>query len=241
MPKLHIGCSGFNFSDWKGVFYPPNLPQRKWLEHYCTVFDTVELNVTFYRLPLAETFVTWHNVTPSNFAFSLKGSRYITHIKRLVDVEEAVRTFFEKALILEGKILVVLWQFPPRFMADIGRLEIFLQYLAHYPVRHTLEFRNNSWINDEVVDLCKRYNASLCMADWPPLFDNLPETADFIYIRRHGEGGNYESDYPKASLRNDAMRIKQHLKDGKDVFIYFNNDARGYAPKNAKELIGMLK
>lgn len=240
MPKLHIGCSGFNFSDWKSVFYPSVLPQRKWLEHYCTIFGTVELNVTFYRLPLPKTFYYWHSITPSKFAFSLKGSRYITHMKRLLDVEDAVRTFFDKALILEEKLHVVLWQFPPGFKADIGRLKIFLQYLAHYSVRHTLEFRNESWIGDEVVDLCREYNVSLCMADWPPFLNNLPTTADFIYIRRHGEGGNYESDYPRTSLTSDAKQIGKYMKDGKDVFIYFNNDAHGYAPKNAKELMELI-
>ncbi|MGO9378173.1 MAG: DUF72 domain-containing protein [Dissulfurispiraceae bacterium] len=240
MPKLHIGCSGFHFSDWKGAFYPSDLPQRKWLQYYCNIFDTVELNVTFYRLPLAKTFEAWHNVTPSNFIFSLKGSRYITHIRRLFNVEEAVRTFFDRALILEKKLHVVLWQFPPVFKADIARLEIFLQYLAQYPVRHTLEFRNESWLDIKVFDLCERYNVSLCMADWPAFLDDLPTTADFIYIRRHGENRNYESDYPKAALMSDTEQIKKHMTGGKDVFIYFNNDAHGYAAKNAKELIKLI-
>ncbi len=240
-PGLLIGCSGFNYSDWKSTFYPEGLAQRKWLKYYCTVFDTVELNVTFYRLPLARTFEHWRDETPGGFAFSLKGSRYITHIKRMLDVEEAVRTFFDRAMLLGEKLQAVLWQFSPGFKSDAGRLKIFLQLLSHYPVRHTLEFRNESWINNEVLDLCKKHNVSLCAADWPPFLDDLPLTADFVYIRRHGVEGNYESDYPKSSISNDSRKIKKYMKDGRDVFIYFNNDAHGYAPKNARELAGMLK
>jgi uncharacterized protein YecE (DUF72 family) len=240
-PQLHIGCSGFNYSDWTGVFYPPGLPQRRWLEHYCTIFDTVELNITFYRLPLIRSFETWNAITPDNFAFSLKGSRYITHIKRLLDVEEPVRSFLDRAIILGEKLRVVLWQFSPGFKADIRRLDLFLRILGHYPVRHTFEFRNESWFSDEVVDLCRSYNVSLCMADWPPFLDELPSTADFVYFRRHGVEGNYASDYPKAALGKDAKRIRKYLRDGKDVFVYFNNDASGFAPKNAHELLTMLK
>ncbi len=238
--ELRIGCSGFNYSDWKGTFYPRGLAQSKWLGHYSTVFDTVELNVTFYGLPLSKSFERWRDETPDGFAFSLKGSRFITHIKRLLDVEEPVRTFFDRAMILDEKIKVVLWQFPAAFKYDIARLNIFLHLLSHYPVRHTLEFRNESWINDETVALCKGLNISLCTADSPPFLNDVPQTSDFVYIRRHGVSGNYSSDYPKSDLRKDASEIKSYLKT-KDVFIYFNNDAYGYAPKNARELAEMLK
>lgn len=195
MTGLWIGCSGFNYGHWKGTFYPADLPQRRWFEHYCTVFSTVELNVTFYRLPLTSTFTKWHNQTPPGFAFSLKGSRYITHNKRLLDVEEPLRRFFERALELKEKLQVVLWQFPPGFKVNPERLDSFLGLLEKYPVRNTLEFRHESWITAEVFSLCQRHNISLCLADWPDFIDDLPITSDFVYIRRHGAGGGYASDY----------------------------------------------
>lgn len=241
MPELKIGCSGFHYWGWKGNFYPPDLPQKKWLDFYCKIFNTVELNVTFYRLPLASTFSKWHNETPSDFVFSIKGSRFITHIKRLLDPQEPLEIFFERALNLKEKLRVVLWQFSPSFKINIERLKFFLKLLKKYPVKNTLEFRHESWITEEVIDLCRKHNISLCTADWPEFIDELPVTSDFVYIRRHGKGGSYATCYSKAELKKDAKRIRNYLKNDKDVFIYFNNDAFGYAPKNAKELMEMLK
>ena len=241
MPELKIGCSGFNYGGWKGNFYPPDLPQKKWLDFYCKIFNTVELNVTFYRLPLASTFSKWHNETPSDFVFSIKGSRFISHIKRLLDPQEPLEIFFERALNLKEKLRVVLWQFSPSFKINIERLKFFLKLLKKYPVKNTLEFRHESWITEEVIDLCRKHNISLCTADWPEFIDELPVTSDFVYTRRHGKGGSYATCYSKAELKKDAKKIKNYLKDNKDVFIYFNNDAYGYAPKNAKELMEMLK
>lgn len=134
MPELKIGCSGFNYGGWKGNFYPPDLPQKKWLDFYCKIFNTVELNVTFYRLPLASTFSKWHNETPSDFVFSIKGSRFITHIKRLLDPQEPLEIFFERALNLKEKLRVVLWQFSPSFKINIERLKFFLKLLKNYPL-----------------------------------------------------------------------------------------------------------
>ena len=240
MPELRIGCSGFSYRDWKGNFYPEDLPQKKWLEYYCTVFKTVELNVTFYRLPLVSTFEKWHAETPPDFAFSLKGSRFITHIKRLSDPEEPLYLFFERALRLEEKLKVVLWQFSPGFKIDLDRLRKFLKLLRDYPVRNTLEFRHESWMTKKTIDLCKDSKVGLCMADWPEFLDDLPVTSDFVYMRRHGEGGNYATSYSKTALRKDARRLKTYAKNGKDVFIYFNNDLHGYAPGNARELTEMM-
>jgi uncharacterized protein YecE (DUF72 family) len=241
MHEIRIGCSGFSYGDWKGNFYPADLVQKKWLEYYCTVFKTVELNVTFYRLPLAGAFDKWHGETPDDFAFSLKGSRFITHIKRLLDPEEPLNSFFERALLLKEKLKVVLWQFSPGFKIDLERLERFLMLLRKYPVRNTFEFRNESWMTEKVAELCAKHGVCLCMADWPEFLDDLKSTSDFVYIRRHGKGGNYAAAYSKEDLRKDARRINNYMKDRKDVFIYFNNDFHGYAPMNAKDLIGMLK
>ncbi|MEN8264622.1 MAG: DUF72 domain-containing protein [Nitrospirota bacterium] len=240
MPDVRIGCSGFSYSSWKGTFYPEKLARRKWLQHYCSVFSTVELNVTFYRLPAPATFDKWYQETPRDFTFSLKGSRFITHVKRLSVKEESLDLFFNGALRLKEKLKVVLWQFPPTFKINTERLINFLRLLGDYPVRNTLEFRHESWITSDVIDICKEHNTGLCMADWPVFIDEIPVTSDFVYIRRHGEGGSYDTCYSKAALRKDSKRIKDYLKDGKDVFIYFNNDACGYAPGNARELIDIL-
>jgi len=241
MPELKIGCSGFNYWQWKEKFYPSDLPQGKWLKYYSKVFSTVELNVTFYRLPLAKTFDKWHQETPRGFIFSLKGSRFITHIKKLIDPEDPLKLFFQRALRLKENLRVILWQFSPGFKKDIKRLKNFLKLLEKYPVRNAFEFRHESWITDDVINLCKEYNVCLGMADWPSFIDELPVTSDFVYIRRHGEEGSYATCYSKPALRKDAKRIKNYLKDRKDVFMYFNNDAYGYAPRNAQELMEMFE
>ena len=219
MPRARIGCSGFTYSSWRGRFYPEGLPPRRWLEHYATVFPTVELNVTFYRLPRRQTFDNWYDRTPPDFGFAVKGSRFVTHIKKMENPEEPVALFFDGALRLREKLLAVLWQFPPGFGRNIERLRRFLELIEEYPVRQALEFRNESWITDEVASLCREHDAALCMADWPDFLDDPAATAD---------------------LRKDAARIKAWLEEGRDVFVYFNNDALGHAPANARELMGML-
>ena len=241
MPKLAIGCSGFNYPHWRGVFYPERLPQRQWLAHYASVFSSVELNVTFYRLPKPSTFAKWRLATPAGFVFSLKGSRFITHVKRLRNPEEPLERFFSAALELQEKLGAVLWQLPPRFRADSQRLERFLKLLDGYPVINTLEFREKSWLGAETVSLCREHNVPLCMADWPQFLVETPLTADFIYIRRHGRQGDYATEYGQWELAGDAERIRGYLEGGRDVFIYFNNDALGHAPKNASELKEMLE
>lgn len=240
MPELVIGCSGFSYPHWRGVFYPDDLPQRRWLAHYSTAFASVELNVTFYRLPKPETFETWRRETPAGFVFSLKGSRFITHIKRLKDPDEPLARFFAAALGLGEKLRVVLWQFPPGFVADSERLSGFLKLLGRYPVRNALEFRHESWLNEETTALCREHNAALCMADWPAFLDEPPLTADFVYLRRHGRGGDYATRYNRLELGRDARRIRGYLAGAMDVFVYFNNDTLGYAPENARELREMF-
>jgi len=238
--EVRIGCSGFNYAHWKGTFYPEGLAQRTWFEYYCGFFDAVELNVTFYRMPLPKTYEKWYAETPGGFAFAVKGSRFITHVKRLLDPREPLERFFEGALRLQHKLKVVLWQLPPSFRLEIRRLEEFLENLKPYRVRNAFEFRNETWITDEVLAAMKRHNTTLCMADWPPFIDDLPVTADFIYLRRHGHEGSYATCYTQSELQALARRIGAHRKESKDVFVFFNNDASGYAPRNARELQAML-
>lgn len=241
MPKYRIGCSGFLYESWKGAFYPEDLPHKKWLTFYMGKFNTVELNVTFYRLLKKEAFERWYKETPPDFTFCLKGSRFITHVKKLKDVELPLATFFNATAPLLEKLDVVLWQLPPNLKLNMKNLEDFVDNLKKYKVRHVFEFRHKSWLVKKVLNLLSSANIAVCMADWPAFIDTLPTTADFVYIRRHGEGGNYSTNFTTEQLRKDAKRIKDYLKLGKDVYFYFNNDAFAYAPKNAQELKSILE
>lgn len=241
MPTVNIGCSGFLYDHWKGIFYPDDLSRKRWLEYYCSKFASLELNVTFYKLPDKETFTRWHKETPPGFVISLKGSRFITHVKKLKASAEPVDVFFSRATALKEKLGVVLWQLPPGLRADPGRLAEFLELLRPYGTRNAFEFREGTWISKKVISLLEKENACLCMADWPEFLNDLPITSDFVYVRRHGEGGSSATSYTTEQLKADAARIKKYLRQRKDVFFYFNNDFGGYAPNNALELAAMLK
>ena len=241
MPTVHLGCSGFLYDHWKGPFYPDDLPKKRWFDYYCTAFSSLELNVTFYRLPDRDTVARWYRASPRDFVFAVKGSRFITHIKRLKGVAGSLDLFFSRILALKEKLGVVLWQLPPRFPADPPRLHEFLKTLGRYGARNAFEFRDATWVSRTIVSLLEEANASFCLADWPAFADALPLTAGFVYLRRHGKGGTYATSYTRAELNSDAVRIGKYLGSGRDVFIYFNNDAFGYAPKNAQELKKMLE
>jgi uncharacterized protein YecE (DUF72 family) len=234
--KIHIGTSGYIYNHWGGgVFYPHNLPQNKWLEYYCNHLDSVELNVSFYRLPSSAVFCGWHKRTPKNFRFAAKGSRYITHVKRLKDPKENLELFFNRAKELKEKLSVVLWQLAPQFGANIERLINFLKILKKTaPCRQAFEFRNESWFCDEVYEILDKFDVPLCIADWPNYSADAPDIGSFTYIRRHGTGGQlYGGCYNREQLSSDAKLIE---KKKKDCYIYFNNDAEGFAVKNAIEL-----
>ena len=242
--NIYIGTSGYHYSHWeRGVFYPPDLPKGKKLEYYTRFFNTVELNVTFYRLPQEKAFLSWHKRTPAHFLFAIKGSRFITHIKRLKDPYEALTRFFARATKLREKLGVVLWQLPPRYKSNPERLRNFCEALTPWDqYRHAFEFRHPSWFNLEVYQILKSFKMSLCHADWPGLKIEIPTNFPFIYIRRHGppEERLYTGCYSIGEIQRDADFIKEQSNQGKDIFVYFNNDAFGYAVRNALELKKML-
>lgn len=241
MPKYRIGCSGFLYDSWRGVFYPEDLPHKEWLPFYAKKINSVELNVTFYRLLKKEAFDKWYRETPSDFSFVLKGSRFVTHIKKLKDVEMPLSTFFNITTPLREKLEVVLWQLPPNLKVNLRSLEDFIEALRQYPVRHVFEFKNKNWLNKKVLKILSAANMAVCMSDWSDYADEVPITANFVYLSRQGEEGKYASNYTTEQLKKDAKRIKEYMKQGKDVYIYFNNDASGYAPKNAMELKAILE
>ncbi len=230
MPNLFIGTSGWNYPHWQGGFYPENLSQSRWLEYYVKSFNAVELNVTFYRLVQKKTFENWYKHTPKGFYFVAKGSRFITHIKRLKDCKEALNLFLDNCLALKEKLACVLWQLPAGYKKDLKGLRDFLKYLHKIRLRQAFEFRNLTWFDKEVYSLLEDYNACLCIADsdrWPCI---KKITADFIYLRFHGDNGLYCTDYSDEKLREWA-RFARETK--KDIFAFFNNDAYGFAVKNA--------
>lgn len=236
MPKCKIGCSGFLYDSWKDTFYPEGLTQKRWLSYYVKKLDSVELSITFYRLLKKEAFERWYSEAPPGFAFCLKGSRFVTHIKKLKDVTLPLETFFNVTLPLHEKFEVVIWQFPLNLKVNIKNLEGFIEVISKYPVRHVFEFKQASWLNKKVIKLLSESNIAMCMADSPEFLNDLPVTADFVYIQRHGPDGNYALSYSPEQLKDDANKIKEYLKKGKDVYIFFNNDANAYAPQNAMEL-----
>ncbi len=242
--RAFVGTSGFIYKHWgDNTFYPEKLPQRQWLEFYAEHFDTVELNVTFYRLPSEDVFRSWYQRTPETFRFTLKGSRFITHVKRLRDCREPLKLYFKRSRVLKDKLSVVLWQLPPRFRKDTPRLKNFVRTLkAHKSVRHVFEFRDETWFDEDVCGILSEAGMAVCMADWPrfnvKVDVEVSEMADFIYLRRHGPKGSrlYAGCYSNDELKKDSQNIKKWLSRGKNVYIYFNNDAHGWAVKNALDL-----
>lgn len=239
--RCYIGTSGFTYNHWAdGVFYPEGLPQKEWLEFYSSKFDTVELNVTFYRLPTVAAFDSWHRRTPKKFAFVLKGSRLITHLRALQNCEEPLAAFFERAARLGDKLKVILWQLPPNLKIHLERLENFvglLQKQCRGPL-HAFEFREASWLSVELFALLRQAGMTVCRADWPFPEESLPDDFPYIYVRRHGTTALYRGNYADEQLRADARQIRKWLKAGRDVFVYFNNDIGGYAVRNALTLKG---
>ena len=235
MAEYYIGTSGWVYRHWREVFYPAKLAQSKWLEFYTRHFPTVELNSSFYRLPTEKAFSNWRQTSPEGFIYAVKVSRFITHIKRLKDVEEPIQTFLSRARLLEEKLGPVLYQLPPNMHRNDERLDSFLSLLPR-ELRHVLEFRHESWLDEGVFKMLRKHNVGLCVFDMPGLFCPLLATANFAYIRFHGSSGLYYSCYTDEELEDWARRISGLAKDLETVYIYFNNDAEGYAVENARAM-----
>jgi uncharacterized protein YecE (DUF72 family) len=233
LKPVRIGCSGWNYGHWRERVYPKGLPPRRWLEYYATLFDTVEVNTTFYRLPTRSAVAGWVEQTPKSFLFTVKASRYLTHIKRLTDMESGVARFYERIepLVQSGKLGPVLWQLPATFRRNDERLESALEHLPQG--RHCFEFRHESWFEDDVYALLRQRGVALVIGDNPKRpFQTHELTADWTFIRFHyghrGRNGNYsERELEEWKRRMAAWRAQV------DVYAYFNNDWEGYAVKNA--------
>lgn len=238
--KIYIGTSGWSYKHWKGNFYPQDIKDSDEFSYYQKYFQTVEINNSFYHLPLESTFTQWRKTSPKNFLFSVKASRYITHMKKLKTDNEGLATFLKRASKLKEKLGPVLFQLPPGWKLNLMRLETFLNQL---PAKflYTFEFRNQTWMTDEVLALLRKHNCAFCIYELEHFLSPLETTADFVYIRLHGPGKKYQGNYTRAALKKWAQKCENWQKKGKDVYVYFDNDQNGHAVANAATLLSLLK
>ncbi|HMC51271.1 MAG TPA: DUF72 domain-containing protein [Acidimicrobiales bacterium] len=234
MPVL-IGTSGWQYRHWRGPFYPSDLPQRRWLEHYAEQFATVEVNNAFYRLPEAHTFEDWAARTPDGFRIAVKASRYLTHVKRLKDPAGPVERFLSRARHLGPKLGPVLLQLPPNLAADLPALEA---TLSRFPpdVRVVVEFRHASWFTAGTRTLLEEHGAACCLADSPRRETPVWRTANWGYLRMHEGRATPHPCYGRRALATWARRLADTWSDGEDVHVYFNNDERGCAVRDSGAL-----
>lgn len=269
-PEVRIGISGWTYEPWRGDFYPKGLAHRRELEYASERLSSIEINGTFYAMQKPSSYVKWRDETPENFVFAVKGGRYVTHVKRLVDVEAALANFFATGVLgLGSKLGPVLWQLPPNFQFDAAKMAAFFELLPRTtteavtlagrrddklpddrvrlvvdgdrPLRHAVEVRHPSFDTAEAIGLLRDHDVAFVLADSGgkyPLVDEV--TSNFVYLRLHGSEELYASGYDDAALDRWAGRIEQWVKSKLDVFAYFDNDVKGYAPFDAMRLIERL-
>jgi len=285
MGRIRIGVSGWNYDSWRGDFYPDDLPRREELRHVGERFDTLEVNGTFYRLTTPQRCVRWRDTVPADVALAVKGSRFITHNKKLADTGPALANFFASGILALGtKLGPILWQLPEQLHFDAERVDAFLAALPHdtttaaelardhderveeaaygdgsnHRVRHVLEVRHRSYLCDEMVAIARRHGVALAASHAPAWPYTEEVTAGFVYVRLHGPGALYASSYGEDELRSWAQRLRRWrnaeqpadartitdrappARQERDVYVYFNNDQSGYAPRNAARLRTLL-
>jgi uncharacterized protein YecE (DUF72 family) len=236
--RLRVGCSGWSYPHWRERVYPRGLGEARWLQHYATLFDTVEVNATFYRLPATSTVERWVRETPEEFCFAVKGSRYLTHVRRLRDLGPGLGRFYERLepLVRSPKLGPVLWQLPERFARDDERLGAALAALP--PGEHAFEFRHPSWFAEDVYALLREYGAALVIGDAPGRpFQTRELTAAWTYLRFHEGARGRRGNYAESELREWARWLG---RPGVRGYAYFNNDQEGFAVANALRLLALL-
>jgi len=230
-----IGTSGWSYEHWRGAFYPEEMKSKDWFSFYAQTFSTVEINSTFYHMPKEKTMDAWRDNSPEGFIFALKMNRLVTHHKKLRGINFLLQQFLDKARRLQEKLGVILHQLPPSMGKDIPLLSSYLKLLPG-EMKHAVEFRDESWSDDETFDLLRSEGIAYCIVSSPDLKAHVKATAPFAYIRMHGAGGWYASCYSDMELRSWANDIVKLAKDGCDGYVYFNNDYAGYAVQNALTL-----
>jgi uncharacterized protein YecE (DUF72 family) len=239
-PNIHIGTSGWHYQHWAGNFYPPELAKEDYLDYYCKHFQTVEINNSFYQLPGEQALEKWRESAPQGFTFSVKASRYITHMKKLKDPQEPVSTFLERISILGDRLGPVLFQLPPNWRPNLERLRAFLEILPD-DFRYAFEFRDKRWFDERIFAALRECQSAFCIYHLRGRLSPREVTSDFVYIRLHGPDGAYQGKYTTSELAGWAGAISTWKRQGKQVFCYFNNDVEGFAPQNAASLSEMLE
>ncbi|HSE72596.1 MAG TPA: DUF72 domain-containing protein [Nocardioidaceae bacterium] len=270
MSRARVGISGWTYPGWRGDFYPPGLAQRRELAYAAERLTSIEINGSFYSLQRPSSYAAWREQTPDDFVFAVKGGRFITHLKKLVGVETALANFFASGVLALGhKLGPVLWQLPPNLGYDGPRLADFFDRLPRTtkqmaelaeqhdakvpedralvrteedrPVRHALEVRHTSFVTPEAVELLREHDIAFVLADtagrWPKVEE---DTSDFRYVRLHGDAELYASGYTDRALDAWAEKVAGWVDAGQDVYVYFDNDAKGHAPHDAVALLGRL-
>jgi uncharacterized protein YecE (DUF72 family) len=237
---IHIGTSGWHYRHWRGIFYPDRLKTREWLAYYAEHFDCVEVNSTFYRMPEREVIAGWRDSVPSEFVFAVKAPRRITHFKKLKNCGGELNDFFGRLEAFGNSLGPVLFQLPPRWRCNARRLEHFLDELPPNQ-RLVFEFRDPTWHNDEVYALLASRSVAFCIFDGGGTTTPMIAEGDLVYIRLHGPGTAHTGTYRAPGLRNWVDRARGWNRASKDVFLFFDNDERGYAIKNGARAIGLLQ
>ena len=239
--KIHIGTSGWHYSHWQGPFYPDEMAKKEFLRYYADHFHTVEINNSFYRLPKKETLTAWRDSVPSGFIFTVKASRYITHMKKLKDPSEPLHTLLKTVEVLGDKLGPVLFQLPPRWRFNPQRLEYFLDSLPD-DYRYAFEFRDPSWFDPRAYESLSKHGAAFCIYELAGQLSPKQITADFVYIRLHGPAEEpYRGQYHVNVLSGWAGAFSTWTEEGREIFCYFDNDEAGYAAQDALRLQEMLR
>lgn len=237
--SIHIGTSGWHYAHWRGPFYPRELRSDKFLQYYFNYFHTVEINNSFYRLPLEKTLVQWKEVSPAGFLFAVKASRFISHLKKLKDPEKSLPPFLSRMEILRNKLGPILFQLPPHWKLNLERLRLFMESLPTY-FRYSFEFRDPTWFTDSTYHTLAEKGIAFCIFDLNGRLSPKVLTADFVYIRLHGPEGPYQGQYSLPTLSGWVEDFHLWTQQGKEIFCYFDNDEAGYAAQDALKLQRMV-
>lgn len=238
--RAFIGTSGWVYAGWREHLYA-DTPVKRWLEVASRTFNALEINGSFYTQIKPATYEKWRRETPDGFMFALKGHRFVTHYKRLKECDESIVRLRDQAKALDDKLGVVVWQMPSNFACNVERLDDFLRALQAWPeVRHSLELRHRSWFVPAVADRMREARVAVCLSDAPdfPMWREV--TTDLVYVRLHGHTRKYASCYSTTNLRTWADDTRRWLDEGRDVHVYFDNDAEGHAVRNALTLRALL-
>lgn len=239
--EIHIGTSGWHYRHWIGTFYPAGTRSHEQFALYQNSFDAVEINNSFYRLPSPEVFKSWRKESPHNFIFVVKASRFITHNKKLKDAKESIQRFFENVRHLREKLGPILFQLPPTWKVNTERLAEFVSVLPK-KYRYVFEFRNSSWYNEDVIDILNRNNSAFCIYELAGHISPAYVTADFVYVRLHGPTtAKYQGRYTSKQLEEWGKQCRAWQREGLDVFVFFDNDEKGYAAFNAQSLKNLVE